>query len=132
MKRLLICITVLILGVLVLLACTRSPQEQGVLEGHVSIGPLVPVVREGEPEPTPGPEVYAAREVVVFEEDGKTEFTRLKIDASGDFRAELPVGTYIVDINHSGIDIAKDLPKEIVITHQGVTKLDIDIDTGIR
>ena len=91
-----------------------------------------PVVREGEAEPTPGPEVYAAREVVVFEEDGKTEFTRIKIDAKGDFRAELPVGTYVLDINHSGIDIAKDLPKEIVITDQGVTRLDIDIDTGIR
>jgi hypothetical protein len=132
MKRNLISVMVLTLLVLILCACGQKTQEYGVLEGHVTIGPLAPVVRQGEPEPTPAPEVYAAREVVVFEEGGKTEFTRLKIDAMGDFRAELPVGTYVVDINHGGIDIAKDLPKEIVITDQGVTRLDIDIDTGIR
>ena len=132
MKRYLNCLMVLTLGVSVLVACTKSPHEQGVFEGHVTIGPLVPVVREGVLEPTPDPEVYAAREVVVFKEDSKTEFARLKIDASGDFQAELPVGTYVVDINHIGVDTAKDLPKEIVITNQGVTRLDIDIDTGIR
>lgn len=125
-------LTLLTLGVSSLFACTRSLQEFGIIEGHVTIGPLVPVIREGEVEPTPAPEVYAAREIVVFKENGKTEFARLKIDASGNYRAELPVGTYIVDINHIGIDTAADLPKEIEITHQGVTRLDIDIDTGIR
>jgi hypothetical protein len=89
-------------------------------------------VREGEAEPTPAPEVYAAREIVVFEEDGKTEIARLKIDANGNYRVELPVGTYIIDINRIGIDTAAGLPKEIEITSLGVTRLDIDIDTGIR
>ena len=125
-------LTVLTLGVTGLCACTQSPQEFGILEGHVTIGPLVPVIREGEVEPTPAPEVYAAREVVVYKEDGKTEFARLKINANGNYRAELPVGTYVVDINHIGIDSAAGLPKEIEITNQGVTRLDIDIDTGIR
>jgi hypothetical protein len=131
MKRYLLLLTFWLV-VSSLLACTRSPQEFGILEGHVTIGPLVPVVREGEAEPTPAPEVYAGREVVVFKEDGKTEFARLKIGADGNYRAELPVGTYVVDINHLGIDFAKELPKEIEITVQGVTRLDIDIDTGIR
>ncbi len=132
MKRYLLYITCLTLGASSLFACAQSPQESGVLEGHVTIGPLVPVVREGEAEPTPAPEVYAAREIVIYEQDGRTEFARLKIDANGNYRAELPVGTYVVDINRIGMDTATDLPKEIVITHQGVTKLDIDIDTGIR
>ena len=132
MKRDLLYLTLLTLGVSSLFACTQSPNEFGIIEGHITIGPLVPVIREGEVEPTPAPEVYAAREVVVFKEDGKTEFARLKIDASGNYRAELPVGTYVVDINHIGIDMAADLPKEIEITNQGVTRLDIDIDTGIR
>ena len=132
MKRYLLFLIVLILGVSILWACENSPQEFGILEGHVTIGPLVPVVREGEEEPTPAPEVYAAREVVVYKKDGKTEFTRLEIDASGNYQAKLPVGAYVVDINHLGIYTAKDLPKEIDITNQGVTRLDIDIDTGIR
>jgi hypothetical protein len=70
--------------------------------------------------------------VVIYKKDGKTEFARLKIDASGFYQAELPVGIYVVDINRIGIDTAAGLPKEIEITHQGVTRLDIDIDTGIR
>jgi hypothetical protein len=124
----------LFLGVVisVICGCVSGPQESGILEGHVTIGPLVPVLREGEVEPTPAPEVYAAREIVVFEEDGRTEFARLKIDPSGNYRAELPVGTYVVDINRIGIDTAMGLPKEIIIESGIVTKLDIDIDTGIR
>lgn len=132
MKRHLVQSTLFLIGVLSVFACSQSPQVLGTLQGHVTIGPLVPVLREGESEPTPAPEVYAAREVVVFEENGKTEFIRLGIDGKGNYRAELPVGIYVVDINHIGIDSAADLPKKIVITGEGVTRLDIDIDTGIR
>jgi hypothetical protein len=132
MKRHLLFLVCLILVGSSLFACTPTPQAFGILEGHVTIGPLMPVLREGEPEPTPAPEVYARREIVVFEDDGRTEFARLKIDASGNYRAELPVGTYVVDINHLGLDTAADLPREIEISHQGITRLDIAIDTGIR
>ena len=132
MKRYLGRPSLFLLGVLALYACSPNPQVFGTLEGHVTIGPLMPVVREGEPEPTPAPEVYAAREIVVFEENGKTVFMRLGIDAEGNYRAELPVGIYVVDINRIGIDSAADLPMKIAISEQGVTRLDIDIDTGIR
>ena len=132
MRRHLAHSTLFLLGLLTIFACSERPQVFGTLEGHVTIGPLVPVVREGESEPTPAPEVYAAREIVVFEENGKTVFIRLGIDANGNYRAELPVGIYVIDINHIGIDSAADLPKKIEITEQGVARLDIDIDTGIR
>ena len=46
-------------------SCSQGLTEFGVLEGQVSIGPLVPVMREGEDPPTPAPEVFAAREIVV-------------------------------------------------------------------
>ena len=117
---------------IILTACARAPQETGILEGHVTIGPLSPVVRVDEPEPTPNPAVYAERAVVVYKVDGKTEVVRLDIDVEGNYQTELPAGTYVVDINHAGIDRAADLPKEITITSQQTTRLDIDIDTGIR
>jgi hypothetical protein len=119
-------------ALLLLFACSLEPPKTGILEGHVTIGPLVPAVREGEAEPTPSPEVYAARQIVVFGEDGKTEVARLAIDSNGDYRTSLPVGTYWVDINRTGIDSAEGLPRQVVIAHQEVTRLDIDIDTGIR
>jgi len=113
-------------------ACNSGPREFGVLEGQVTIGPLVPVMREGEDPPTPAPEVYAAREIVVYKKNGVTEFTRLVIDSNGWYQGELPVGIYVIDINRIGIDSATDLPKEIEIKSNSVTTLDIEIDTGIR
>jgi hypothetical protein len=123
---------ILIILLLTLSACVLGPQEYGILQGQVTIGPLVPVLREGEPAPTPAPEVYAAREIVVYKKNGKTEYTRLEIDANGWYQAELPVGVYVVDINRLGIDSASGLPKQITITAGGIVRLDIDIDTGIR
>ena len=113
-------------------SCNPGPQEFGTLEGQVSIGPLVPVFREGEDPPTPAPEVYAAREIVVYKKNGVTEFTRLGIDSTGRYQGELPVGIYVIDINRIGVDTAADLPLEIEIKLNSVTTLDIDIDTGIR
>ena len=113
-------------------ACTLGPQEYGVLEGQVNIGPLQPAMQVGEEAPTPAPEVYAAREIVVFKKNGVTEFTRLGIDSNGWYQGEIPVGLYVIDINHLGIDSAEDLPKEIVIKAEGTIRLDIEIDTGIR
>jgi len=132
MMRKLLVLVFLATGLISLFACAQGLQEFGTLAGHVTIGPLVPVLREGELEPTPAPEVFAAREVVVFERDGKTEFVRIKIDSKGDYRADLPAGTYVVDINHTGIDTAAGFPQEVEITAQEVTRVDIEIDTGIR
>ena len=113
-------------------SCSWGLTEFGVLEGQVTIGPLVPVMREGEDPPTPAPEVYAAREIVVYKKNGVTEFTRLGIDSTGRYQGELPAGIYVIDINRIGIDSATDLPKEIEIKSNSVTTLDIEIDTGIR
>jgi hypothetical protein len=113
-------------------SCMPVPLETGTLEGHVTIGPLVPVVREGEPEPTPAPEVYASRQIVIYAKDGRNEITRVEIDAQGNYRVELPAGTYVVDINRMGIDRGIDLPTKVEILEGATTRLDVEIDTGIR
>jgi hypothetical protein len=115
-----------------MMACNDRPQEMGTLAGHVTIGPLVPVSRKGVPDPTPAPEVYAERKIVIYAQDGQTEITRVDIDAEGDYEVTLPVGTYVVDINHLGVDQGIDLPKTVEIPSRQVTRLDIEIDTGIR
>lgn len=109
-----------------------GPEEHGTLQGYVTIGPLVPVVREGELEPTPAPEVYAARKIVIYDEDGGKEIIQVDIDGEGNYVVELPVGVYTVDINRLGIDSGLDLPTRIEIMADQVVVLDIDIDTGIR
>ena len=113
-------------------ACAGQPAETGVLEGHVGIGPLDPVVQEGVPESTPSPTMYAERKIVIFSEDGQEEVTQVNIEPTGSYRVTLPVGSYTVDINHLGIDIAKGFPQRVEIKNGQTTQLDVDIDTGIR
>jgi hypothetical protein len=116
----------------ILSACSIGAKDTGSLQGHVTIGPLVPVVGPGMEIPTPGPEVYAARKVVIFNANGKRELQKVDIQGDGTYRVELVVGTYTVDINHLGIDHASGLPAIVEIRAGQVTLLDIDIDTGIR
>jgi hypothetical protein len=130
---------ILIFLPLVLLACSIfSPPEMipmppgGTLEGKVTIGPLQPVERVGQPTSTPAPEVFTSRSLNIFQADGKTLVTSLHFNPDGTYRVSLPPGTYVVDIPHTGIGFARPLPKTITI-HSGETvQLDIDIDTGIR
>jgi hypothetical protein len=127
MRRLL-----LVAAAIFVTACTALPRETGTFEGHVTIGPLSPVSREGVPDPTPAPEVYAAREIVIYARNGRSEVARAPIDANGNYQLTLPVGTYIVDINHIGIDHGIGLPQTIEILSQQATRMDVEIDTGIR
>ena len=113
-------------------ACSLKSSETGFLQGAVTIGPLVPVVGPGVVEPTPGPQVYAGRKVVIWDAKGKRELQQVDILGDGTYQVELDVGTYVVDINHLGIDHGSGLPATIEIHKDQVTILDIDIDTGIR
>jgi hypothetical protein len=113
-------------------ACVRIGQERGTLAGHVTIGPLQPVQRQGEPAPTPGAEIYAAWEIVVYTLDMREEVARAPIDDQGDYRVELRPGIYTVRAEQA---IGGGLPQQthtVGITVGQTTEQDIDVDTGIR
>ena len=69
---------------------------QGFMEGHLKIV----VIRAVEPDdmPQPAPETYAEYPLVVLSQDGKREIARLTADKSGNYRAALPPGTYILAV----------------------------------
>ncbi len=112
---------------------TSAPaQSSGTLTGRVTIGPLRPVERIGEPSPTPPPEVFTSRSINVFAADGSTLVTIAKINPDGMYTVKLPPGVYVVNIARTGMDRARNLPKTITIASDATVQLDIDIDTGIR
>ncbi len=115
-----------------LVACMPELVTPGTLQGHVNIGPLSPVERVGAPPPTVPPQVYAARQIIVYFSDGKKVATRISPDAQGNYRVTLAPGTYVVDMARTGIDRAAGLPATVTITSAQTTTLDISIDTGIR
>jgi hypothetical protein len=114
--------------------CSPISPERGTLEGHVTIGPMQPVQREGEPEPTLSPETYAAWQIVVFTEDMDREVARADIDARGNYQITLPVGVYVVTAEPTS---GRGGPggsqaHNVEIASGRVTRLDLEIDTGIR
>jgi len=122
---------IFILLLLLLASACTSTGPPGTLTGQVTIGPLTPVLREGEASPTPAPEVYAARQIVIYRANGTKEVARAEINPQGVYQIELPAGTYVVDLNLIS-DHAAGLPATIEISPGQTTRLDIDIDTGIR
>ncbi len=119
-----------LLGAL-LVACAPTPAP-GQLEGHVTIGPLTPVEKAGEtPAPIP-PEVCTARAVEVFKADAKALAAHVQVGPDCTYRVTLAPGSYVVDIAHTGIDRARDLPRKVTIASGQTVQLDVDIDTGIR
>jgi len=111
-------------------ACAGISKQNGVLHGKVDIGPITPV-QQSTPVPTP-PEVYAARKVLVYDSGHNKLLYTVSLDDNGNYRIELEPGTYVVDINHVGIDRSSEVPKTIEIEPGITVVLNISIDTGLR
>ena len=130
MRKTLTLLALAIVGLL-LAGCSGSNTGTGTLEGRVTIGPISPVERPGEKPPIP-PEVYEARKVMVYDSSGNRLIREVDLGQDGYYSTTLKPGTYVVDINHTGIDSSPDVPREIEINPGETVELDIDIDTGIR
>jgi hypothetical protein len=123
-----------VVWVIIVAGCALGSREEGTLSGHVTIGPLQPVLREGETQPTPSPEVYAAWQIVVYSVNRRREIARADIDPAGNYQIALPVSTYVVTAEPvSGVrGPGGSQAYDVEITGGRVTHLDVDIDTGIR
>lgn len=108
---------------------TGDEENNGYAVGHINIGPICPVQREGEPCPIPT-EAYASREVIIYKMDGKTILKKARLDSGGDYKVALKPGNYLIQINPAGIGEGE--KKEVVIKQSQTEIIDFDIDTGIR
>jgi hypothetical protein len=119
-----------------MLSCSEQIKlGEGILKGKISIGPLCPVETiPPQPQCLPTADTYKVWQTSVWNLNETTKIVNITPDLSGNFQFTLPTGEYIVDfedllklrIQHSG------LPAKIKINNRDSTKLDINIDTGIR
>ena len=132
--------TLALLSFVVLAAChgdsPTSPSDpatlpHGTLEGVVTIGPNCPVETQTNPCPTP-PSAYALRKVLVYDQAKTKLLVTVDIDEHGLYLVALTPGKYVVDLKPAGIDRSSDVPANVTIQANNVTKLDIRIDTGLR
>lgn len=101
----------------------------GTLTGAVTLGPVSPVERPGStPAQVPAPEVK-----LLIYTPARQEVAAVTTDAAGQFRCDLPPGTYRLEMApRKGKEFTKDLPATVTITPGQETRLDIRLDTGIR
>jgi hypothetical protein len=106
-----------------------APRIIGTLVGTITLGPICPVVREGE-HCDPTPEMFTSRAAVVFAADGATEVARQPLSATGTYSFTLEQGSYFVQIQPAGIGAGEKKP--VTVTGDATTTVNFDIDTGIR
>jgi hypothetical protein len=110
-----------------------SAAEHGRLSGVVTIGPNCPGPQhDSNPCPTQ-PSAYAARKIQVWNAEKTSLLFTVDIDSQGSYLIDLAApGTYTVDLKGTGLDHSSDLPKVVDIHVNTVTRLDVNIDTGLR
>lgn len=122
--------------IFLILSCSElNKLGGGVLKGKISIGPLCPVETiPPQPQCLPTMDTYKAWQTSVWDLKETTKVVNITPDLSGNYQLTLPAGEYMVDfedilklrIQHTG------LPVKIKINNGDSTRLDINIDTGIR
>lgn len=110
---------------------SQQPTQHGRLSGIVTIGPNCPVQQPANPCPTQ-PSAYAARKILIYTETKSRLLFTVDIDSQGLYVIDLAPAKYTVELKPNGIDRTSDLPKVVDIRVNTVTRLDVNIDTGIR
>jgi hypothetical protein len=100
--------------------------DGGAIAGLVTLGPIMPVCREG----VPCDGVYKGAKVLIRDKNGKAA-TRVVADDNGEFRAEVPAGAYTVEIEVGNMLPSCSSATAMVVVRETVS-VKIDCDSGIR
>jgi hypothetical protein len=116
---------------LVLAGTAPSKAEQpGYIEGHLKIiSPRVVEPSDEMPRPEVAPESYGEYPLVILSQEGKKEIARVTADANGNYRAALPPGDYILDVQGRARKHVRWKPKPFTVVSNQTVRVDMDIDT---
>ena len=120
-----------------MLASTASIKAapQGFIEGHLKIVVIRPVEPDNMPQPTVASETYAEYPLIILSQDGKREIARLTADKSGNYRAALPPGDYILALQErSGEERAAERihanPQPFTVVSDQTVRIDMTVFIG--
>jgi hypothetical protein len=111
-------------------ACSRLPGPTSTdsdIVGQVTIGPMCPVVRIGNPCPD---KPYQAT-LTILTSASRSKVIQFRTRPVGSFRAALAPGEYILHPESPGVTPhAAEIP--FVVYPHGFTRVDVTYDSGIR
>jgi hypothetical protein len=123
------------LGWILLIGCENDTiEENGILKGTVSIGPICPVETDPiDPGCLPTAETFKAYPVYVWTPNMKKRVAQLDPELDGSFSMDLAPGDYVIDLgNEQNALGGSNLPQKVDIEPSGTVLISIEIDTGIR
>jgi len=109
-------------------ACGLAPsgQDTGIM-GTVTIGPINPISKPGEPDSIPYPE---ASFIVRSLSNGKEQ--KVSSDKDGDFKVLVPEGRYVLESESGGMQLPFLKPVEVEVVKGSFTEVIVSFDSGIR
>ena len=110
-------------------ATSSDALPSGVMEGHLKI--LSPRAFDlgDENAATVTAENYADYPLIILSRDEKKEIARISADANGNYRAALPPGDYILDLQGRARKHVRWKPQPFTIVSNQTVRVDMDIDT---
>lgn len=97
--------------------------------GKVTLGPLNPVVREGEENKNERP--YQTT-IAIKNKNGSHVIKHFSSDENGEFKVYLAPGTYLLDPLSKNSMPPTGKPETVIVKSNEFTKINISYDTGIR
>jgi hypothetical protein len=106
----------------------------GFIEGHVKIFPLreVNLADDAKAANAEGAEAYSEYPLIIRSRDGEKVLAEVTADRNGNYRAALPPGDYILDVEGRAPKRVRAEPQPFTIVSNQTVHVDMNIDTGIR
>ena len=114
------------------LGCTASNDAvpPGFLEGHLKILSPKPVeLADEDVAAKVMGQNYADYPLLILSREGQKEVARVTADTNGNYRAALPPGDYILDVQGRASKRVRAKPRPFKVVSNQTVRVDMDIDT---
>src|SRR6266571_7804337 len=118
--------------IFLVLAGSATPSDalpSGVMEGHLKILSSKPVDLGDENAATVTAENYADYPLLILSVDGQKEIARISADTNGNYRAVLPPGDYVLDVQGRTRGHLHAKPQRFTVVSSQTVRVDMNIDT---
>ncbi|HAF02651.1 MAG TPA: hypothetical protein DCG89_02465 [Spartobacteria bacterium] len=99
------------------------------MEGHLKILSPNPVELADENAATVTAENYAEYPLLILSRGEKKEIARITADTNGNYRAVLPPGDYVLDVQGRARKHVRWKPQPFTVVSNQTVRVDMDIDT---
>jgi hypothetical protein len=112
---------------------SMNAAPQGFLEGHLKIiSPREVEVPDEMPRPAVTAETYAEYPLIILGAGAQREIARVTPDENGNYRAALPPGTYILDVQGRVPRRLRAKPEQFTVLSNQTVRVDMSLVIGFR